>query len=169
MFRSRLARHGHIGEVIFDGERPIIRGSEAGVDFLQAVGVLYAGLGGVIVEGVAVGSARPRGLRPNDVRIQANPCPICCLAAVQVISSRIAFKHELSLFPVVAPYTFKVMVQNAPAARLAPLRLTKELPAVAVAVPPQVMERPLGVATIRPEGSVSLKATPVRVVTRLGL
>jgi hypothetical protein len=68
---------------------------------------------------------------------------------------------ELFLSPVVVPLTFTVTEQDAFAARGAPLRLTEPDPAVAVAVPPHVLERPLGVATTNPAGSVSVKVTPV--------
>jgi hypothetical protein len=51
-------------------------------------------------------------------------------------------------------------VQLAFVAMLPPVRLMLVLPAVAVAVPPQVLESPFGVATTSPEGSTSVKATP---------
>ena len=76
---------------------------------------------------------------------------------------------ELVLRPVVVPCTLSVMVQDAPANKLAPLRLTVEEPAVAVAVPPQVFDKPLGVATTKPLGRESVKLTPVNVTRVLGL
>src|SRR5438093_672092 len=61
------------------------------------------------------------------------------------------------------------MVQDVPAARVPPLRLTLDEPAVAVMVPPpHEPVRPFGVATTRPAGSVSVKATPVRGVPAFG-
>src|ERR1700704_5648251 len=44
---------------------------------------------------------------------------------------------------------------------LPPVRLMLVEPATAVAVPPQVFERPFGVETTSPVGSVSVNATPV--------
>jgi hypothetical protein len=61
-----------------------------------------------------------------------------------------------------------VTVQEALAARVAADKLTDEEPAVAVAVPPQLLVRPLGVATTRPGGKESVKATPFSVTLVLG-
>src|ERR1700691_438269 len=47
------------------------------------------------------------------------------------------------------------------AASVAPDRVTDVPPAAAAAVPPHVLVRPLGVATTKPEGKVSVNATPV--------
>ena len=59
-------------------------------------------------------------------------------------------------------------VQEAAPAKLAPLRLMEVPPAVAEIVPPpQVPVNPLGVETARPEGRVSVKPIPVRVVAAL--
>ena len=64
--------------------------------------------------------------------------------------------------PGVAPVTFTLKVQLVATAIVAPVRLTALDPAVAVMVPPpQVPASPLGVATVIPAGSVSVKATPV--------
>lgn len=76
---------------------------------------------------------------------------------------------EFVLSPVVVPVTLTVRVQDAPAATVTPLRLTVEDAATAVAVPPQVFDKPFGVATTKPAGSVSVKFTPVREVAVLGL
>src|SRR5688500_10826803 len=61
------------------------------------------------------------------------------------------------------------MVQEALAAKLAPLKLMLEEPAVAVTVPLQVLDNPLGVATTSPLGRVSEKDTPLRALPALGL
>src|SRR5215831_4086785 len=50
-----------------------------------------------------------------------------------------------------------LMVHEAFAASDAPVRLIEPDPAAAVAVPPQLLVKPLGVATTKPAGSVSLK------------
>src|SRR5262249_15817825 len=63
------------------------------------------------------------------------------------------------------PVTLTENVQDVLAAREAPERLTTLVLAAAVIVPPpQEPVRPLGLEITRPEGSVSEKPTPVRVV-----
>jgi hypothetical protein len=71
-----------------------------------------------------------------------------------------------SLAPGVEPSTSTEKVQDPLAGNVAPDRLTVEEPAVAVIVPPsQLPANPFGVATTRPAGNVSVKATPVNAVT----
>src|SRR5438876_467062 len=66
--------------------------------------------------------------------------------------------------------TFTEKLQELLAARVAPVRLTEPEPAAAVIVPPpQEPVRPLGVATTKPAGRVSVNATPVRARVVLGL
>jgi len=69
---------------------------------------------------------------------------------------------ELFFTPAVVPCTLTETVQLALAARVPAERLMLPEPAVAVAVPPQVLFRALGVATTRPAGRLSVKAIPVR-------
>ena len=70
--------------------------------------------------------------------------------------------------PAAVPVTFTEKEQFAPAASAAPERLTTPVPAVAVIVPPpQDPLNPLGVETVSPAGSVSLKAMPCSVVAEL--
>ena len=76
---------------------------------------------------------------------------------------------ELGLTPAVVPCTLSEMAQDAPADKLTPLKLTEEEPAVAVAVPPQVLDKPFGDATTKPLGSESVKLTPVSATLVLGL
>jgi hypothetical protein len=77
---------------------------------------------------------------------------------------------ELFLSPAVVPVTFTEIVQDAFAARLNPLKLTVELPATAVMVPPpQVVDWPLGLATTNPAGRLSVNATPLKAVPVFGL
>jgi hypothetical protein len=64
--------------------------------------------------------------------------------------------------PAAVPTTLSDSVQFVEAAMLPPDSETTPVPDVAVTVPPQVFETPLGVATARPPGSVSVKPTPVR-------
>jgi hypothetical protein len=63
--------------------------------------------------------------------------------------------------PAVVPVTFKLSVQEVPAVSVPPDRLTADEPVAAAAVPVQVVVKPLGVATTRPVGKLSLNPTPV--------
>ena len=76
---------------------------------------------------------------------------------------------ELVFRPTVEPFTSTETVHVAPAARLTPLKLTTEEAGTAPAEPPQVFAKPLGVATTRPAGRLSVKFTPVNVVDLFGL
>ncbi len=67
------------------------------------------------------------------------------------------------------PVTLAVIEHEAPEARLPPLQLMTDEPAAAVTVPSQVVDSPLGVATTRPAGKLSVNPTPVSVVDVLGL
>jgi hypothetical protein len=76
----------------------------------------------------------------------------------------------LLLVPAVEPVTVTEKVQEAPAANVAPERLREPDAAVAVMVPPpQEPVSPLGVDMTRPEGKVSVKATPLSEEPALGL
>jgi hypothetical protein len=71
--------------------------------------------------------------------------------------------------PEVVPVTFTAKVHEEPAAKVAAERLTLFEPAAAVIVPPaQVPVNPLGVATVSPDGKVSVKPTPLREMPALG-
>ena len=75
----------------------------------------------------------------------------------------------LFFVPVVLPNTFTEKVHDPPVASVAPARLTVEEPAVAVIVPPpQLPVSPFGVATTRPDGKVSVKATSLSVAPVFG-
>lgn len=63
--------------------------------------------------------------------------------------------------PAVVPCTLTETVQEALPARVPAERLTLPNPATAVAVPPHVLLIPLGVATTRPGGRLSVNAKPV--------
>src|ERR1700747_3365209 len=65
--------------------------------------------------------------------------------------------------PAVVPVTFNETVHEALVPNVAPARLAEEEPTTAVAVPPQVLFKLLGVATTRPAGRLSVKATPLNV------
>src|ERR1700683_2639498 len=76
----------------------------------------------------------------------------------------------LFLVPSDVPVTLMEKVPDAPTARAAPDSEMEPLPAAAVIVPPPTLPlRPLGVATTRPVGSVSVKLSPVSVALGLGL
>ena len=71
--------------------------------------------------------------------------------------------------PVAVPVTFTEKLHEEFAARVAPDRVTKPVPAVAVMdPPPQLPIRPLGVEITRPAGRVSVKAKPVSAVEAFG-
>lgn len=67
----------------------------------------------------------------------------------------------LVYWPDAVPVTFTTRVQFVLTAMVPPVREMLVEPATAVAVPPQVFERPFGVETTSPVGSVSVNATPV--------
>lgn len=70
--------------------------------------------------------------------------------------------------PVVAAETFKETL-HVPLAPIVPLdKLAEDVPATAVAAPPQVLFRLLGVATTNPAGRLSINATPVSAVAAFG-
>lgn len=71
--------------------------------------------------------------------------------------------------PAVVPVTLTDIAQDPLAASVAPDRLKLLAPGVAVMVPPQVLAAPFGVATTKPDGSASLKPTPVRPWPAFGL
>ena len=71
--------------------------------------------------------------------------------------------------PVATPVTFTVMVQVPLIGITPPARITEPVPAVAVTVPPQVLTKPLGLATSKPAGRLSVTATPDRAVVAFGL
>jgi hypothetical protein len=66
----------------------------------------------------------------------------------------------LLLTPDVVPVTLTAIVQELLVGIEPPDRLIEPVPAVAVTVPPQVLLNPFGVATTRPAGRLSVKATP---------
>ena len=68
---------------------------------------------------------------------------------------------ELFFTPAVVPCTFNETAQLALTAMVPADKLAEEDPATAVAVPPQVLVKLLGVATTNPAGRLSVKATPL--------
>src|SRR5215471_13609087 len=70
----------------------------------------------------------------------------------------------LFFVPADVAVTLRVMVHWVDAASVPPEKLMEPEPAVAVTVPPQTLLTLAGVATTNPEGRVSVKARPVRVM-----
>src|SRR5438105_2984580 len=129
---------------------------------------LAAGL--VIVKVSEVVALTPIVLGLKTLAIAGGASTLTLAEAVPPVppSLEVTLPLVLLLSPAATPVTFTAKVQLVLAARLAPLRLIEPLPAVAVMVPPpQLPVSPLGVATTRPAGRVSLKPTPVSVVTTL--
>jgi hypothetical protein len=71
--------------------------------------------------------------------------------------------------PAAIPVTFTVKLQDALAASVPLDKLTLAEPATPVAVPPQVLADPFGVATTSPAGNVSVKPIPVSGADAFGL
>src|SRR5712664_521694 len=84
------------------------------------------------------------------------------LAAPGPLSVALTTPVVLFFTPVVVPVTFTEMLHELLAATVPPLKLAEPEPATAVVVPLQVLLSPFGVATTRPTGSASVKATPVK-------
>src|SRR5437764_4187395 len=86
---------------------------------------------------------------------------------VSVLSALTPPSHQLTTpFPFTSLFrsalvTFTVTVHELLTAMLPPVNDTLPDPAVAVGVPPQVLVRPMGVATSRLAGKVSVNPTPV--------
>src|ERR1700758_4006745 len=88
----------------------------------------------------------------NEAVLLAAPGPLSVALIVPVV---------LFFTPVVVPVTFTEMLHEPVDVTAPELKLTAPQPAAAVAVP-QVLLRPLGVATTNPAGKLSVKATPIR-------
>jgi len=70
--------------------------------------------------------------------------------------------------PAVVPCTFIDTAHDPLAASVPVAKLTEPAPAVAVAVPAQVLLKLFGVATTSPAGNVSVNASPVSVTPAFG-
>jgi len=91
------------------------------------------------------------GRATNKVAEAAPPVP-----PLVELTGPVEFRYE----PVNELLTFTVTVHELLTGIVPPVRDTVPEPAVAVAVPPQVLVKPLGVATTRFAGKLSVKATP---------
>src|ERR1051326_1862297 len=110
---------------------------------------------------------------PNALAMLGGPITVM-LAVLLVAPAPLSFDEigPVVLFwtPTCTPVTFNVIEHDPFAARPPPERLMEPEPAAAVTVPPQpLFVNPFGVATTRPAGSVSLKATPVSAIDVFGL
>src|SRR5262249_11778304 len=129
---------------------------------------LAAGLVIVKVSEVLAFRAMVDGL--NTLAIEGGASTFRLAEAVPPVPPSVDVTLPVVLFcwPAAVPVTLMAKVQEELAASVAPDRLITLVPCVAVMVPPpQEPLKPLGVATTRPAGSVSLKATPVSVVVVL--
>ena len=98
---------------------------------------------------------------PNDLMMTGGPTTVMLALEVLPVPPFVELTVTLLfLTPAVVPCTLTETVQLAPAASVAALKLTEEDPATAVAVPLQVVLMPLGVATTRPAGRLSVNAMP---------
>ena len=132
--------------------------------------VFAAGLVIVKVSDVVAFCAMLVGLKTLAIDGGATTASVAVLLVAPVPPSvELTAPVVLALAPAVVPVTFTLNVQELFAAMVPPVRLIVPEPATAVMVPlPQVPVRPFGVETIRPAGSVSLKATPVSALVVLG-
>jgi len=129
---------------------------------------LAAGLVMVKVSEVVAFRAMALGLK--TLAIDGGATTLIEAEAVPPVPPSVEVTLPVVLFcvPAAMPVTFTENAQELLAAIVPPVRLITLVACVAVIVPPpQVPVRPLGVATTRPAGSVSLKATPVSAVVLL--
>jgi hypothetical protein len=112
---------------------------------------------GAIVEGV------------KDLEIEGGPTTSKLADADVPVPPWVEVTFPVTLFfiPAVDPVTFTPMVQEPFAGKLPPDKLTVSVPGAAVTVPPHTPVNPFAAETIKPEGSVSVKPTPVNAVPLL--
>ena len=99
------------------------------------------------------------------------PTTVICADAVPPFPASVEVTALVTLFcaPAPVPVTFTAKVQEALAPRLAPDKLTLFEPAAPTIVPPpHVPVSALGVATVSPDGNISVKPTPLREIAALG-
>jgi len=107
---------------------------------------------------------------PNAFAIAAGATTVIEAEAVWLVPPSVELTTTLLLLsPAVVPFTFTVTAQEALAATVPPDKLKLPEPAVAVAVPPQLFVKPLGVAITSPAGRLSVNANPVRLTPLFGL
>jgi hypothetical protein len=97
--------------------------------------------------------------------------PVTVMEALEVLPVPLSVEvtvTELFFMPAVVPVTLTDTVHDALLARVPAERLTLDDAATAVAVPPQVLLMPLGVATTKPAGRLSVNARPVNARLAFG-
>src|SRR5260221_653752 len=112
------------------------------------------------------------GIEPAPKALTSTGGPTTVMLAFDVLPVPPSVEVTCTLLfftPAVVPCTFTDTVQLAVAANVPPDRLTEPEPATAVAVPPQVLLRLLGVATTSPAGRMSVKAIPLSATVVFGL
>ncbi len=106
---------------------------------------------------------------PKALRITGGAATVMLAFEVFPVPPSVEVTRTLLFFtPAVVPVIFTETVQLALAARVPALRLACPEPATAVAVPPQVLVNPFGVATTNPAGRLSVNASPVRATLAFG-
>lgn len=132
--------------------------------------VFAAGLVMVMVNVLNPFTGIPVGLNTLTIAGGATTVTVAVLLVAPVPPSvEVIAPVVLFIVPAAVPVTFTERVQLVPAAMAPAVRLTVTEPAVAVGTPPQVLANPLGVATTKPAGKLSVKATPVSAVVPFGL
>src|SRR5260221_2169845 len=107
---------------------------------------------------------------PNALMITGGATTVTLALEVLPVPPSVEVTCTLLFFtPAVVPVTLMDNVHEALTATVPPDRLTDPEPATAVAVPPHVLDSPFGVATTKPAGRVSVKATPVNATLAFGL
>jgi hypothetical protein len=135
----------------------------AGSESVKPMPVSDRALGLLIVKLKLVEPLSGIVVAPNALAIDGGPTTVSVSLAVfpGPLSFELTAPVMLVNWPAEVPVTFTTTVQELLTAMLPSVRLMLVLPAVADAVPPQLLVRPFGVATSKPAGSVSLNATPV--------
>ena len=107
---------------------------------------------------------------PNAFAIVGGPTTVMEALDVLPVPPSVEVTWTLLFFtPAVVPVTLTETVQLALAANVPAERLMLPDPATAVAVPPQVLFNPLGVATTKPAGRLSVNAMPLNATPVFGL
>src|SRR5882724_604807 len=109
---------------------------------------------------------------PNALMITGGATTVRAAVEVLPVNPPTSVEVPVTLLffsPPVVPVTLTEIVQDAAGAKVAPVKLTLDETATAVVVPPHVLVKPFGVATIKPAGSASVNATPFSVKLTLVL
>ena len=106
---------------------------------------------------------------PNALMITGAPTTVMLALDVLPVPPSVEVTCTLLFFtPAVVPCTLMETTQDALAARVPAEILACPEPETAAAVPPQELVRPLGVATTKPAGRLSVNANPLSATAALG-